>query len=107
MSHSPSHHPALLSPLSFTIVFLILAALTIATVAISFAPLHSPWHIVIGLSIAAIKASLVVLFFMHVIASPRLTWIVIAISITWIVILFTLTFSDYLTRGLVLFTPGH
>jgi cytochrome c oxidase subunit 4 len=76
-------------------------------VAISFFHISGLWHIVLGLTIALCKASLVVLFFMHAIISPRLTWIVIAVVCFWVGILFVLTLSDYLTRGMIPLTPGH
>jgi len=41
---------------------------------------------------------LVILFFMHVIHSTRLTWVVIIASFLWLGVLFVLTFADYLTR---------
>ena len=44
------------------------------------------------------KATLVVLFFMHVKYSTRLTWAVVVGSVFWLGILLALTFSDYLTR---------
>jgi cytochrome c oxidase subunit 4 len=53
----------------------------------------------IALLIATIKATLVILFFMHVIHSTRLTWVVIIASFLWLGVLFVLTFADYLTRG--------
>ncbi len=52
----------------------------------------------IALIIATIKASLVILFFMHVIHSTRLTWIVVISAFLWLGVLFVLTFADYLTR---------
>jgi cytochrome c oxidase subunit IV len=52
----------------------------------------------IALLIAGIKAALVILFFMHVIHSTRLTWVVIIASFLWLGVLFVLTFADYLTR---------
>ncbi len=53
---------------------------------------------VIMLSIAVTKATLVVLFFMHVKYSPKLTWTVILGSIFWLVIMLALTMNDYFTR---------
>ena len=53
----------------------------------------------IALIIAAIKASLVILYFMHAVHSTRLTWVVILGSFLWLGVLFVLTFADYLTRG--------
>jgi len=58
---------------------------------------------IVMLAIACTKASLVVLFFMHVRWSSRLTWVVVASGIFWLLIMFTLTMNDYLTRGWV---PG-
>src|SRR5205085_3467520 len=52
----------------------------------------------IALLIATIKAVLVILFFMHVIHSTRLTWVVIIAAFLWLRVVFVLTFSDYLTR---------
>jgi cytochrome c oxidase subunit 4 len=56
---------------------------------------------VVMLAIACTKAMLVILFFMHVRWSSRLTWVVIASGFFWLLILFTLTMNDYLTRGWV------
>ncbi|HTI37877.1 MAG TPA: cytochrome C oxidase subunit IV family protein [Vicinamibacterales bacterium] len=53
------------------------------------------------LAIACAKATLVVLFFMHVRWSTRLTWVVVASGVFWLLIMFTLTMTDYLSRGWV------
>ncbi|HUK86828.1 MAG TPA: cytochrome C oxidase subunit IV family protein [Terriglobales bacterium] len=53
-----------------------------------------------ALLIASLKASLVVLFFMHLKYSPRLTAVVVFAAIFWLAILLTLSMADYLTRGL-------
>ena len=58
---------------------------------------------VVMLAIACTKAMLVILFFMHVRWSSRLTWVVVASGFFWLLILFTLTMGDYLTRGML---PG-
>jgi len=58
---------------------------------------------VVMLLIACTKASLVILFFMHVRWSSRLTWVVAASGFFWLLILFGLTMQDYLSRGWV---PG-
>ena len=89
------------------IVCAVLIALTILTVGVSFFPVHGVWRIVIGLTIAFCKASLVVLFFMHALYSNRVTWSVIAVACFWLGILLVLTFSDYLTREMILHTWGH
>lgn len=93
---------------TYVIVCVLLIVLTVGTVAISFAPMKpSVWHIVVGLIIGACKASLVVLFFMHALYSPKLIWAVIIAVIFWMGILLVLTLGDYFTRGMVPFMPGH
>ena len=60
-----------------------------------------PWRLntIVALTIATIKATLVVLYFMHVRYSTRLIWVIVASALFWMAILFALTFSDYNTRG--------
>ena len=96
-----------LTPIAYITVCILLVLLTILTVAISFIPVEGVWHIIIGLSIGLAKASLVILFFMHALYSGRLTWSVIAVTGFWLGILLVLTLSDYFTRGLVPYMPGH
>ena len=79
-------------------VFVALLVLTATTTAVSFLDL-GPWNTVVALAIAFLKATLVVLFFMHVKYSPRLTQVVIAGGLFWLAILLALTLSDFLSRG--------
>jgi cytochrome c oxidase subunit 4 len=85
-------------PRVYFAVFAALIVLTATTTAISFLDL-GPWNTVVALGIAFLKATLVVLFFMHVKYSPRLTQIVIAGGLFWLAILLALTLSDFMTRG--------
>jgi cytochrome c oxidase subunit IV len=79
-------------------VFAALIVLTATTTAVSFLDL-GPWNTVVALGIAFLKATLVVLFFMHVKYSPRLTQVTIAGGLFWLAILIVLTLSDFMTRG--------
>jgi cytochrome c oxidase subunit 4 len=54
---------------------------------------------VIMLAIAVTKATLVVLFFMHVKYSKPMTWTEILASLFWFGIMVVLTMNDYLTRS--------
>jgi cytochrome c oxidase subunit 4 len=54
---------------------------------------------VAALTIAVLKAVLVVLFFMHVKYGTRLTWVVAIAAVFWLGILLALLISDYVTRG--------
>src|SRR5204863_2452773 len=89
----------IISPRTQVTVLIILLLLTGLTTGVSFLDLSGTWHLAAGLVIAAAKASLVVLFFMHVIHSPAATRAVIAVAVFWLVgILVALTMSDYTTR---------
>lgn len=55
-------------------------------------------NIVIALGIATIKATLVVLFFMHARYSPKRTQLVVVCAVFWLGIMLALTLSDYTTR---------
>jgi cytochrome c oxidase subunit 4 len=81
-------------------VFAALIVGTALTVAVAFVDL-GPMNNVLMLGIAMTKALLVILFFMHVRWSTRLTWVVVAAGFFWLVILFGLTMMDYMTRGWV------
>ena len=59
-----------------------------------------PWQLntIVALTIATAKATVVVLYFMHVRYSSRLIWVIVAAALFWMAILFALTFSDYWSR---------
>jgi len=79
-------------------IFAILLFCTYLTVQIAFFDLGA-LNTVAAVGIAIFKATLVILFFMHVKYSPRLTWAVVLGGIFWFGILVALTMSDYLTRA--------
>jgi cytochrome c oxidase subunit 4 len=79
-------------------IFGILILCTYLTVQIAFFDL-GPLNTIAALGIAVFKATLVVLFFMHVKYSTRLTWAVVLGSLFWFGILIAITMADYLTRG--------
>jgi cytochrome c oxidase subunit 4 len=69
-------------------------AATVQAAFIDLGALNTP----VALAIAVIKATLVVLFFMHVKYSSRLTKLVVTSGLVWLIILFGLTMEDYLSR---------
>jgi len=94
-----SAHPAHVVPTRiYYIIFGILMLCTYLTVQIAFFDLGI-FNTVAALTIAVLKATLVVLFFMHVKYSTRLTWAVVIGSIFWLAILLALTLTDYTTRA--------
>ena len=97
-----------ISPVAYIVVDVFLVIFTVLTVALSFAPQSGAMRIASGLVIAMVKASLVVLFFMHALISTAQTRAVIAVTVFWVAaVLMALTFSDYFTRGLLPDVPGH
>jgi cytochrome c oxidase subunit 4 len=82
----------------YVAIFLALLLGTLITVVVAFYD-FGYMNNVIMLAIAVTKALLVVLFFMHVRWSTRLTWVVAGAGFFWLLIMFTLTMSDYMTRG--------
>jgi cytochrome c oxidase subunit 4 len=96
-----------ISTRTYVVVCALLVLLTVLTVGFSFAHVPPLAHVVVGLAIAGCKAALVVLFFMHVLISPRLTWIVVTVSCFWLGILLVLTFTDYFSRGMIPGMFGH
>lgn len=82
----------------YLVIFSALAIGTILTYEVAKIDL-GPWNPVIALAIACTKATLVILFFMHIRYSSKLTMITVCAGFFWLLILITLSLSDYLTRG--------
>jgi cytochrome c oxidase subunit IV len=78
-------------------VFAALVALTFLTVGLSFLELGA-WHTTVGVLIGAGKATLVGLFFMHLLHSSRGSWLAVLAGLFWLLILMMLTLTDYMTR---------
>jgi cytochrome c oxidase subunit 4 len=74
---------------------LVLTGITVGVAFINLGRLNFP----VAITIAIIKATLVVLFFMHAKYSSRLTKLVIGGAFFFLLCLFGLTMSDYLSRG--------
>jgi cytochrome c oxidase subunit 4 len=79
-------------------IFVILLVLLVATVVAAYLPLGA-LHFPIAMTIAVAKAVLIVLFFMHLRYSHRLTAVVSVAGFLWLGIMLALTLSDYLSRG--------
>jgi len=90
---------------TYFLVFAALMVLTAITVVVAFQDFGA-WNDIVALTIAVIKASLVVLFFMHLYYSGRLSKLVVVSGLLWLFILIGLTMSDYLSRGLVALASG-
>jgi cytochrome c oxidase subunit 4 len=95
-SNSSHSHP---TPGLYLVIF---GCLVVGTVLTYFA---ATWEMgifnpIVALAIACTKATLVILFFMHVRYSSKLTMITITAGFFWLLILITLSLSDYASRNL-------
>ena len=74
---------------------MVLTAVTVSVAFINLGVLNFP----VALTIAVLKATLVILFFMHVKYSSRLTKLICGGAFFFLIVLFGLTMTDYLSRG--------
>ncbi len=89
------------------IYYLIFTALIVMTAITVWVAFHDWgfWNTPIALGIAVFKGTLVVLYFMHLRYSTRLTQVVAVSGFFWLLILFAFGMSDYISRGWLPF-PG-
>jgi cytochrome c oxidase subunit IV len=82
----------------YLVIFAALIVGTCLTWGIAFKDLGI-WNPVVALTIAVIKATLVILYFMHVRYSNKLTIVTVCAGFFWLLILISLSLSDYLSRS--------
>jgi cytochrome c oxidase subunit 4 len=93
--HVSEHISTLGSSVAIWLALLAGTAITVAAANIDL----GPFNIIVALTIATIKATLVVLFFMHVkYTHEKLTGLVIVSAIFFLFILLALSMADYATR---------
>jgi len=74
---------------------LFLTALTILVSYVDLGPFNTP----VAFVIAGVKATLVVLFFMHMREAHGVLWLAALAGFFWLSILMVLSMSDFATRG--------
>ncbi len=79
-------------------IFIILMVLLVATVAVAYVHIPSPFAVIVAMTIAVVKAVLVVLYFMHVRYNSKLTWLFVISGFVWLIIMIGITLTDYKTR---------
>jgi cytochrome c oxidase subunit IV len=95
----PTHHAEhVVGPKVYGIIFGALMFFTATTVGASYLELGT-FNAVVALGIAVIKAVLVILFFMHVKYSSRLTKLTVAAGFFTFIVLITMTMTDYISRA--------
>jgi cytochrome c oxidase subunit 4 len=90
-----AHRP---SRLPYFLTFAFLIVMTFITVMVARFNL-GPLNDVVALTIAVLKGTAVVLFFMHVRHSSSLTKLTVVSGFLWLAIMIFITLSDYWTRG--------
>jgi len=92
-----SHHHIV--PLRvYLLVGLLLYVLTAITVAVSLIQLGS-WNIIVALSIAGIKATLVAMIYMHLRYDKKIFMIIFLVAVMFLVLFISITMIDSLGRG--------
>lgn len=86
----------------YFVIYFALIVLTLLTCGLSFVS-HFACHTSVGLAIASTKVVLILLFFMHLLHSSRLTWLALSAGLLWLALLIGLTMTDYLTRAVLSF----
>ena len=105
MAHTEETHNHIVSPKLYVGIFLFLMVMTALTVGASFVDLG--WaNPVVALVIATAKATTVILFFMHIKYSTKLTQTVILSTLFFLFLLLGLTLTDYLSRAWMSY-PGR
>jgi cytochrome c oxidase subunit 4 len=99
MTTTTEHHgPTLGVYVTIFVCLLVGTALTVYAATKDLGPMNN----VVMLAIAVAKATLVILYFMHVRYGPRLVWVLAGSGFAWLAILVAFTVADYVTRGPVL-----
>ena len=103
-THEPNeptsdHKHVIVSPVVYATIFGLLLICTGATVGASYIDLPGNLNAVVALAIAVFKAVIVVLFFMHVKYSSKLTKLTVAAGFFTFFVLITMTMTDYISRA--------
>jgi cytochrome c oxidase subunit 4 len=95
----------IISPRIYYSIFTALLLLLALTIGVSY--IHLGYlNVVAAMTIAVTKAALIILYFMHVRYSSRLTWVFVSAGFFWLGILLLLSMTDFLTRGWLPLPPG-
>jgi cytochrome c oxidase subunit 4 len=99
-----SAHPPHITPKTYLVIYAALLGLMFLTLGAASVDL-GPANFLVAMGIATVKMVLIILYFMHVRYSDRLTWVFSSAAFLWLVIMIVGTLNDYFTRGF-LNVPG-
>ncbi len=94
----PELHEHPITPRTYVGVFLTLLFLTGLTTGVAFIDMHR-FNIVVAIAIALTKTMLVILYFMHIRFSSKVTKVYIMTALVWLGLLIVGTAHDVFTRG--------
>jgi cytochrome c oxidase subunit 4 len=83
---------------TYLTVFVVLMVLVAVTVSASFINLGIA-SVIIALGIATVKAGLIMLYFMHLRYSPKITWVFAGLGFFGLLIMILIAMGDYVARG--------
>ena len=89
------------SPKLYFLIWALLLVLLFATWGLAQLNLR-PFNGIVAMTIALVKMTLIILYFMHVRYGSRLTWVFAGAGFIWLAIFILLTLNDYLTRRSIL-----
>ena len=96
MQHEPSAQHGGTS--AYYAIFAVLLTLTALTVGVAYVDLGEV-NSILAVVIAITKASLVLVYFMHLRFSSRLTWLFASVGFFWFSVLVAFTIADEVSRG--------
>ena len=99
MSHTEHSHAQHATPVTYGVTYLFLIVMMALTIAASRFPL-GPFNNVVAMGIAVAKATAVVLWFMQVKYSTKLTWVWASLGFIWLTLMFGIL-ADYITRAVL------
>jgi len=91
---------------TYILTFGALILLTLLTTGLGFLDL-GPFSTVVAVFLAATKASLIAMFFMHALYESKVVRVIIAGGVIWVAIMISLTMIDYLTRQFMPFPANQ
>jgi cytochrome c oxidase subunit 4 len=100
VGHEPEQHNEhhIVSPVVYAIIFGALLVCTALTIGASYLEMGA-FNPVVALLIAVFKATLVILYFMHVKYSSKLTKLTVGAGVFTFLILVGMSLSDYISRA--------
>jgi cytochrome c oxidase subunit IV len=92
------HEEHIVQPKTYLLILMVLLVLTAVTTGVAFLDLGI-LNPIVALAIACVKATLVVLFFMHLRWSSKLLKLTLCSGLFAFLVLITMTLTDYISRA--------